>query len=189
MTRKKRSPIEAENSSKTFTLDGPYALLDKLYSDIQDQSDAPIWNSSLRAYRSINCFLTLWHMADWFWVALRRDKLAFENWRHAYPDLPDKLTLQKWLREQSMAMRVAQQVATASKHAYFDHADVGVVADIDYEVGGPRGFKVPIDVIVRIDGKDYSVENVVHEGHIFWQQLLSRALPEPVFIPSSDTDC
>jgi len=88
-----------------------------------------------------------------------------------------------------MAMRVAQQVATASKHAYFDHADVGVVADIDYEVVGPRGVKVPIDVIVRIDGKNYSVENVIHEGHIFWQQLLSRALPEPVFIPSADTDC
>ena len=72
------APMKLMNS-KTFTLGGPYDLLAKLYSDIQDFDAAPTWNGSLRAYRSINCFLFFGHMADWFWVALRRRRRCLQK--------------------------------------------------------------------------------------------------------------
>jgi hypothetical protein len=86
-------------TSKTFDLVGPYALLGKLYSDVQDLSEAPAWNSSLRAYRSIDCSLTLWHLADWFWVALRKDKYAFDQRKMADPEvreINDPNELKEW---------------------------------------------------------------------------------------------
>jgi hypothetical protein len=168
-------------TSKTFDLVGPYALLGKLYSDVQDLSEAPAWNSSLRAYRSIDCFLTLWHLADWFWVALRKDKYAFDQWKMADPEareINDPNELKEWLCQKSVAMRVAQQVATASKHVRVQHEDVGVVAEIDLGENGS-----PLDVVVRIDGHSVHVELIVSQGRDFWRQLLDQALPESHFFP------
>jgi hypothetical protein len=80
--------------SKTFSLGGPYDWLGKLYADIEDLSRAPNHNNSLRAYRTINCFLTLHHMIDWFWVALGREPINLQGRRHArvrYASIADVL--------------------------------------------------------------------------------------------------
>jgi hypothetical protein len=170
-------------NSKTFSLGGPYDLLGKLYSDLQDLTMTPSYNSSLRAYRAINCFLTLWHMTDWFWVALRNDKYAFQQWRTRYPKLKEKKDLHIWLCQQSPAMRVAQQIATASKHVHVNQNDPGIIAEIEYEPGNSDKFRVPRDILIRIDGKPISVEAVVDSGREFWRSFLDQTLSEDFFFP------
>lgn len=179
--------VEVTNApeSKTFMLGSPYDLLGKLYSDMNDLSEAPTWNSSLRSYRAINCFLTLWHMTDWFWVALRKDKTAFARWRNEHPKETIDMFRER-LCQMSPAMRAAQQIATASKHLNVNHNDAGVVTDILYQAENEQGYRQPIDIVIRIDGIIVSVEMALAEGRDFWRHFLHAALPEPRFFPGDD---
>jgi hypothetical protein len=158
--------------SKTFTLATPRDLLGKLHSDLQDLQEAPTWNGSLRIHRAIDCFLTLWHMADWFWVALRSDQEAFARWKKKHPEARDFSSLQERLCQHCLAMRVAQQVATASKHLHVGHEDKAVAAEVAYEQAG--NFRIPQDIVIEVDGVSMHVESVVAAGLAFWTALLDE---------------
>jgi hypothetical protein len=169
--------------SKTFSLGGPYEWLGKLYSDIEDFSSAPRHNSSLRAYRAINCFLTLHHMIDWFWVALANDKLGFKKWRTE--NFSDLDSFKQHLYAASPAMRAAHQIATASKHAQRVKHNEHVSTEILYEALNDR-VRVARDIVVRVDGVINSVEMLLDEGRGFWRAFLHENMPAPVFFPGDD---
>ena len=89
--------------------------------------------------------------------------------------------MQNWMRKQVPAMRVAYQIANASKHVNIDRNDAGIVAEIEYERPSGSRFRLPKDICVSVDGRKIWIEHVLQDGLEFWRHFLDRTLPESPF--------
>lgn len=165
-------------SPNAFSMDSPHDMLQKLACDISDLRDAPDWNSTLSASRAINCFLTLWHLTDWFWAALRRNEHARHMWEMVHADKSNVAEIGVWLCANVPAMRVAQQVATSAKHFGVARADANVLTSVKYTTVGASGFRIPLDLMVEMDGTEVPVVHLIESGYEFWSAFLDRWLPD-----------
>lgn len=165
-------------SPNAFSMDSPHDMLQKLACDISDLRDVRDGNITLGISRAINCFLTLWHLTDWFWAALRRNEHARHKWKTVHADKSDVAEIQVWLCANVPAMRVAQQIATSAKHFGVARADANVRTSIKYTTGRISGWPIPIELIVELDGTEVPVVHLIESGYEFWSAFLDRWLPE-----------
>lgn len=164
-----------ESKSSAFSLDGPGQLLGKLCSDAAELANTPDWNSALRAYRAIDCFLVIWHLTDWFWVRLKAEPEELDYRRSQSPQYKSLVSFKRWASEACPAVRVGQQVATAAKHVWVEKRDPGVVAEIEYERMGR--LSIPKGLNVEIDGQSYDVLALIVQGRDFWARLIDEVFP------------
>ena len=105
-----------ECTGKTFSLKTPADLLEKL----RWENDA-LWASTpfdlrQRAYMAMNCLITSWQMKDWVYSALQfSDRLKDLN-DYAGRAIKDSGDFGAYLKIACPQMKLAYQIATASKH-------------------------------------------------------------------------
>ena len=103
-------------TDKTFFIRTPADLLEKLRWEMGILLDSAPFDLQQRAYMVMNCAITAWQMKDWVYNTLDAlDRLkALED--YARRPIKSREDFGVYLKKANPYMRMAHQIATASKH-------------------------------------------------------------------------
>jgi hypothetical protein len=122
------------DARKTLVGDDAVGLMAKLLWEIEQihkQKDEPML---VQMFLSFNAASTAWHLHEWLWKLSNADqqKLLLEA---VHAKSPDFQGFKRGLQNESPAMAICRQIATAGKHMLVDHDRPDIYAEV-FEKGG-----------------------------------------------------
>lgn len=178
-------------TGKTFFLSTPADLLEKLRWETNALWASDPLNLQQRAYMAMNCLITSWQMKDWVYGALKVSNRLKELDNYAGREIKDSRDFGKYLMDACTQMKLAYQVATASKHREVTkHNDPNVRTEvgtirIELRGGYERG------ELFIFDGQEKRVvHDLIYSLCVYWSIVLHDLdlMPkEEPFVPSGDT--
>lgn len=178
------------HTGKTFFLNTPADLLEKL----RWEKDA-LWTSApfdlqQRAYMVMNCLITSWQMKDWVYSALKVSDRLKDLDDYAGRAIKGKKDFGLYLTSACPQMKMAYQVATASKHRGITtnndpnvRTEVGTI-HIELRGGYERG------ELFVLDGQESMVaHDLICRLYVYWKRVLYALglMPEDEpFVPEGD---
>lgn len=178
-------------TGKTFFLNTPADLLEKL----RWEKDA-LWTSApfdlqQRAYMVMNCLITSWQMKDWVYNTLKAAGRLSDLDNYAGRHIKGLENFGVYLKNKIPWMKMAHQIATASKHLIIERHDdphiQTVVQPIHIELRG--GYQR--DELFILDGAERMVAHVlICDLYDHWKKMLHDLdlIPkEEPFVPNGDT--
>ena len=178
------------HSDKTFFIKTPADLLEKLRWEKDVLWTSAPFDLQQRAYMVMNCLITSWQMKDWVYSALKiSDRLKDLN-AYAGRKIKDKKDFGAYLVDACPQLKVAYQIATASKHREVNHRnDPNVrtkVGKVYIEIRG--GYER--DELFVLDGQESMVaHDLICQLYVYWKRVLHDLglMPEEEpFVPEGD---
>lgn len=179
-------------TGKTFFLNTPADLLEKLRWEWEALWTSAPFALQQRAYMAINCLITSWQMKDWVYNALEVSERLKDLNTYAGRKIKNKEDFGSYLTEKFPQMKVAYQIATASKHReiYKKNNDPNVrteVATIHIELHG--GYER--EELFIFDGQESMVaHDLICRLYLNWKRVLHdlHLMPEEEpFVSNGDT--
>jgi hypothetical protein len=177
-------------TGKTFFLNTPADLLEKL----RWEKDA-LWASApfdlqQRAYMVMNCLITSWQMKDWVYSALKVSGRLKDLNVYARRKIKGKSDFGVYLVGALPQMKLAYQIATASKHREITkNKDPNVRTEIGMIRIELRGGYERSELFV-LDGQERMVaHDLVCRLYVYWKRVLhdlSLTPEEEPFVPEGD---
>ncbi len=179
-----------ECTGKTFFLNTPADLLEKLRWEKDALWASPPFDLQQRAYLVMNCLITSWQMKDWVYNALEFSKRLNDLNAYARRNIKNREDFGAYLTGALPQMKVAYQIATASKHRKVNNrndpnvrTEVGKVY-IELHGGYER------DELFIFDGQESIVaHDLVCRLYVYWKEVLHALalMPEQEpFVPEGD---
>ena len=178
------------HSDKTFFIKTPADLLEKLRWEKDVLWTSAPFDLQQRAYMVMNCLITSWQMKDWVYSALKiSDRLKDLN-AYAGRKIKDKKDFGAYLVDACPQLKVAYQIATASKHRevnYINDPNVRTkVGKVYIELRG--GYER--DELFVLDGEEGMVaHDLICQLYVYWKRVLYDLglMPEEEpFVPEGD---
>lgn len=178
-------------TGKTFFLSTPADLLEKLRWENNALWASAPFDLQQRAYMAMNCLITSWQMKDWVYGALKVSNRLKELDSYAGREIRSNKDFGVYLMGACTQMKLAYQVATASKHREVTkHNDPNVrteVGTIRIELRG--GYER--DELFIFDGQEKRVvHDLIYSLYVHWKKVLHDLdlMPkEEPFAPNGDT--
>ena len=130
-----------ETPSRVFYIKTPEQLMikldweiDNLKNAIRDQDDRAR-NIDTASYHAFNAAVSAWHIADWMWNSLSREKQAVLAMQMGFKFTDDKYSIKEFqnaLVQKSQAIAICSDVANGSKHLD-THKNSRVNAKVDLQ--------------------------------------------------------
>jgi hypothetical protein len=166
------------------------------WKSFDGEKDA-LWTSGpfdlrVRAYMVMNCLITSWQVKDWVYSALKVSGRLEDLNAYAGRKIKDEKEFGAYLTGALPKMKIAYQIATASKHRemYDKNNDPNVrseVGKVRVEIRG--GYER--DELFVFDGQEGMSAQVLIDGlYIYWKRVLydlGLISEEEPFISSGDT--
>lgn len=108
--------INDGHNGKTFFLNTPADLLEKLRWEVDALWTSAPFALQQRAYMAMNCLITSWQMKDWVYSALKGSNRLKDLDDYAGRAIKDNKEFGVYLTGACPQMKLAYQIATASKH-------------------------------------------------------------------------
>lgn len=165
---------EDGRTDKTFFIRTPADLLEKLRWEAGILWDSAPFDLQQRAYMVMNCAITAWQMKDWVYNTLDAlDRLkALDD--YAKRHIKSREDFGVYLKKANPYMRMAHQIATASKHLQIEERgnepDIRTtVESVEIELRG--GYTR--DELFVVDGqKSMLAHELMLQLYIRWKKIL-----------------
>lgn len=179
------------HTGKTFFLATPADLLEKLRWEKDALWTGEPFDLQARAYKVMNCLITSWQMKDWVYSALKVSERLEDLNAYAGRKIKDEKDFGAYLTGALPKMKIARQIATASKHCEMHdknndpnvHTGVGKVY---FEIHG--GYER--DELFVFDGQEGMTAQALVDGlYVYWKGVLhdlGLMSEEEPFISSGD---
>jgi hypothetical protein len=182
---------EDGRTDKTFFVRTPADLLKKLYWEANTIWVAQSFDLQGRAYMVMNCAITAWQMKDWVYNTLKASERLDDLDAYAHRHIKTREDFGVYLMEANPHMRMAFQIATASKHLQImEHLnDTNIRTTVDsIEIKLRGGYQQ--DELFVIDGQESIVAHeLMRRLYIKWKEVLHalRLIPmEQPFVDDGD---
>jgi hypothetical protein len=173
---------EDGRTDKTFFVRTPADLLEKLYWEANAIWVAQSFDLQGRAYMVMNCAITAWQMKDWVYNTLKASDRLDDLDAYAQRHIKTREEFGVYLMEVNPHMRMAFQIATASKHLLIMERlnDTNVRTTVDsIEIKLRGGYQQ--DELFVIDGQESIVaRELMHRLYIKWKEVLHALSLIPV---------
>ena len=189
--RTRRTMSEDERADKTFFVRTPADLLEKLRWEMGILWDSAPFNLQQRAYMVMNCAITAWQMKDWVYNTLDAlDRLeALDDYvkRH----IKSREDFGVYLKKENPYMRMAHQIATASKHLQieerFNEPDIKTTVEpVEVELRGGYQWN---DLFIVDKHESMLARELISRLHFKWEEVLhalNLIQEEEPFVPDGD---
>lgn len=178
-------------TGKTFTLTTPADLLEKLRWETDALWASVSFDLQQRAYMVMNCLITSWQMKDWVYSALKVSERLKALDDYAGRKIKSKSDFGEYLTGACPQMKLAFQIATASKHRdVMKNNDPNVRIDIEtIHIDLHGGYER--EELVVSDGQENMVaQDLIDRLYLYWKGVLHDLglMPEEEpFVSSGDT--
>jgi hypothetical protein len=161
---------ESRPTHKTFYLAHPRDYFDKLEWEFECLESIPRKEDRHRAFQTMNCFTTAWHMTDWVYDFMSDEQRA---WRS--DGKIDVSGYQGWARKQCGALQVCRQIATATKHSQVTKYDDDSISTDHLNMVAPGGNKrLRAEPSILISGAQWYPEHILQLVVNFWRDELNQ---------------
>ena len=182
---------EDGRTDKTFFIRTPADLLEKLRWEAYAPLDVQPFNLQLRAYMVMNCAITAWQMKDWAYNALEASGRLPDLNVYAGRPIKSREDFGEYLIKTNPHMKMAFQIATASKHLQIkEHLNDPAIRTTVESVEIPLRGGYQRDELFVVDGQEsMSAHELMHRLYIQWKNVLHGLglIPkEEPFVPDGD---
>ena len=178
-------------TDKTFFIRTPADLLEKLRWKMGILLDSAPFDLQQRAYMVMNCAITAWQMKDWVYNTLNAlDRLkALDDYAERHIKSREDFGI--YLKNANPYMRMAHQIATASKHLQIEERvnepDVKTTVEpVEVEL---RGGYQRDDLFIVDKHESMLAHELMSRLYCIWEDVLhalNLIQEEGPFVPDSD---